>query len=161
MNETTALTDSRLAALCAEAARDAFVEYEMQFDEITRRGRARFLARDWRGSFDDTRERLRLYPLILDSLTNRIRQLVGARLEERSIWSATKAAYSALIAQSPRWEIAESFLSPFFATFSPRLRMKPGFRDPSQQILRRPLPLPPDRPHSRRRRLLMNLPVNH
>src|SRR5438067_2494057 len=83
----------------------------MQFDEITRRGRARFLARDWRGSFDDTRERLRLYPLILDSLTNRIRQLVGARLEERSIWSATKAAYSALIAQSPRWEIAESFFN--------------------------------------------------
>ena len=67
--ERSSLTDSRLAALCAEAARDAFVEYERHFDEITRRARDRFLARDWRGSFEDSRERLRLYSLILDSLT--------------------------------------------------------------------------------------------
>ena len=105
------LTDSRLAALCAEAARDAFLEYETHFDEITRRARERFLARDWHGSFDDARERLRLYSLIVGSLTNRIRELMGPRLGERSIWSATKAAYSALIAQSQRWEIGESFFN--------------------------------------------------
>jgi isocitrate dehydrogenase kinase/phosphatase len=104
-------TDSRLAALCAEAARDAFVEYETQFDQITRRARERFLGRDWQGSFDDSRERLRLYSTIVDRLTNRTRELLGARLCERSIWSATKAAYSALIAQSHRWEIAESFFN--------------------------------------------------
>ena len=51
MSETSARTDSRLAALCAEAARDAFVEYERHFDDITRRARDRFLNRDWRGSF--------------------------------------------------------------------------------------------------------------
>ncbi len=114
LNETAAapaLTDSRLAALCAEAARDTLVEYEARFDEITRRARERFLARDWRGSFDDTRERLRLYSLFLDSLTNRVRELMGARLSDRSIWSATKAVFSALIAQSSRWEIAESFFN--------------------------------------------------
>ena len=109
--ERSSLTDSRLAALCAEAARDAVVEYERHFDEITRRARDRFLARDWRGSFDDSRERLRLYSLILDSLTNRTRELMADRLDHRSIWSATKAAYSALIAKSDRWEIAESFFN--------------------------------------------------
>jgi isocitrate dehydrogenase kinase/phosphatase len=109
--EPSCLTDSRLAALCAEAARDAFVEYERHFDEITRRARDRFLARDWRGSFDDSRERLRLYSLMLDSLTNRTRELMADRLNHRSIWSATKAAYSALIAKSDRWEIAESFFN--------------------------------------------------
>ncbi|MFN2476794.1 MAG: isocitrate dehydrogenase kinase/phosphatase AceK regulatory subunit [Chthoniobacterales bacterium] len=93
----SALTDSRLATLCAEAARDAFAEYEAQFDEITRRARHRFLARDWHGSFDDARERLRLYSLIVGSLTNRVRELMGPRLSERSVWSATKAVYSALI----------------------------------------------------------------
>ena len=115
MSETppapVALTDSRLAAVCAEAARDAFAEYEAHFDEITRRARDRFLARDWHGSFDDARERLRLYSLIVGSLTNRVREVMGARLCERSIWSATKAAYSALIAQSQRWEIGESFFN--------------------------------------------------
>lgn len=115
MSETPAapapLTDSRLAALCAEAARDAFVEYETHFDEITRRGRERFLARDWQGSFDDSRERLRLYSLIVGSVTNRVREMMGERLCDRSIWSATKAAYSALIAQSQRWEVGESFFN--------------------------------------------------
>ncbi len=114
MSETVpvpALTDSRLAALCAEATRDAFVEFETQFDEITRRARERFLARDWHGSFDDSRERLRLYSLILDSVTNRVRKLMGERLCHRPVWSATKAAYSALIAQSSRWDIAESFFN--------------------------------------------------
>ncbi|PZR71973.1 MAG: bifunctional isocitrate dehydrogenase kinase/phosphatase [Chthoniobacterales bacterium] len=105
------LTDSRLAALCAEAARDAFSEYEARFDEITSRARSRFLTRDWHGGFDDSRERLRLYSLILDSLTNRVRELMAARACDRSIWSATKAAFSALIAQSQRWEIAESFFN--------------------------------------------------
>ena len=109
--ERSSLTDSRLAALCAEAARDAVVEYERHFDEITRRARDRFFARDWRGSFDDSRERLRLYSLILGSLTNRTRELMADRLDHRSIWSATKAAYSALIAKSDRWEIAESFFN--------------------------------------------------
>ena len=110
-SEPSSLTDSRLAALCAEAARDAVVEYERHFDEITRRARDRFLARDWRGSFDDSRERLRLYSLILDSLTNRTCELMADRLDYRSIWKATKAAYSALIAKSDRWEIAESFFN--------------------------------------------------
>ena len=111
VSERSSLTDSRLAALCAEAARDAFAEYERHFDEITRRARERFLSRDWRGSFDDSRERLRLYSLILDSPTHRTRELMVDRLDHRSIWSATKAAYSALIANSDRWEIAESFFN--------------------------------------------------
>jgi isocitrate dehydrogenase kinase/phosphatase len=111
LSETSARTDSRLAALCAEAARDAFVEYERHFDEITRRARDRFLNRDWRGSFDDARERLLLYSLILSSLTNRVSELMADRFNDRSVWTATKTAYSALIAKSSRWEIAESFFN--------------------------------------------------
>ena len=47
------------------------------FDEITRRARDRFLKREWRGSFDDARERLLLYSLILSSLTNRVQRTDG------------------------------------------------------------------------------------
>ncbi len=36
---------------------------------------------------------------------------MGARLRERSVWQATKAVYSSLIAQSIRCEIAESFFN--------------------------------------------------
>jgi isocitrate dehydrogenase kinase/phosphatase len=104
-------TDSRLAALCAEAARDAFAEYEARFDEITRRAAGRFLLRQWQGSYDDAGERLRLYSLVLDGLTSRVAALMGPRLRERSIWMAMKAVYSSFIGQSTRWEIAESFFN--------------------------------------------------
>ena len=106
-----ALTDSRLAALCAEETCKALQEYEARFDEITRRARDRFLARDWRGSYQDAAERLRLYSVVLDDLANRVEALMGSRLRTRAIWSATKAVYSSLIAQSVRWEVAESFFN--------------------------------------------------
>jgi len=105
------LTDSRLATLCAEEARNAFRDYVVCFDEITQRARDRFLARDWHGSYSDAAERLHLYSHVLDDLTNRVESLLGARLRERSVWQATKAVYSSLIAQSIRWEIGESFFN--------------------------------------------------
>jgi isocitrate dehydrogenase kinase/phosphatase len=105
------LTDSRLAALCAEETRKALGEYEARFDAITRRARDRFLGRDWRGSYQDAAERLRLYSLVLDGLTNRVKALMGPRLRARGVWSATKAVYSSLSAQSIRWEVAESFFN--------------------------------------------------
>ncbi len=116
MNQTLSsapapLTDSRMAALCAETARNAFVDYEAHFHEITLRGRERFLTRDWSASFEDAAERLRLYSRTLDGLTSQIRELMGARLCERSLWSAIKAVYSSLIAQAIRWEVAESFFN--------------------------------------------------
>jgi len=108
---SAALTDSRLAALCAEETRNAFRDYVARFDEITQRARDRFLARDWHGSYNDAAERLHLYSRVLDGLTNRVESLLGARLRERSVWQATKAVYSSLIAQSIRWEIGESFFN--------------------------------------------------
>ena len=107
----SALTDSRLAARCAEIAQQAFFDYQTRFNAITRRARERFLTRDWAGSFDDAAERLHFYNDVLDDLTSRIRKLMGVRLPERSIWTGIKAVYSSLIARSPTWEIAETFFN--------------------------------------------------
>ena len=104
-------TDSRLATLCAEEARNALRDYEARFEEITRRGRDRFLARDWRGGHDDAAERLQLYSRVLSGLTTRVRDLMGERFQARPVWRATKAVYSSLITRSIRWEIAESFFN--------------------------------------------------
>ena len=106
-----ALTDSRLAALCAEETRRALGDYESRFDEITRRARERFLARDWQGTQDDATERLHLYSEVLDGLTSRVKELMGPRLRERKVWSATKAVYSSFIARTIRWEVGESFFN--------------------------------------------------
>ncbi|HEY4284143.1 MAG TPA: bifunctional isocitrate dehydrogenase kinase/phosphatase, partial [Chthoniobacterales bacterium] len=104
-------TDSRLAAMSAQAVREAFIDYEQRFHEITRRARDRFLGRDWAGSFDDAADRLRLYTEVLDGLTERTKKLLDARLCDRSLWTAIKAVYSSLIVDSPGWEIAESFFN--------------------------------------------------
>ncbi len=107
----TSLTDSRLAALCAQTVQDAFNIYQRRFDEITLRGRDRFLARDWAGSFGDAAARLQLYTKVLDDLTTAIKCLMESRLPDRAIWSAIKAVYSSLIAGSAMWEVAESFFN--------------------------------------------------
>jgi len=109
--DSYALTDSRLAARCAETALEAFCDYQARFNAITGRARERFLARDWVGSFNDAAERLHFYNDVLDGLTSRIRKLMGVRLPERTIWTGIKAVYSSLIARSPAWEIAETFFN--------------------------------------------------
>jgi isocitrate dehydrogenase kinase/phosphatase len=106
-----ALTDSRLAALCAQTTRQAFLDYEQEFQEITRRARERFLARAWHESYADAAARLRLYSLTLDRLKTRISDLMGTRLEDRNVWAAIKAVYSSLIGDSSEWEVAESFFN--------------------------------------------------
>jgi len=109
--DSYALTDSRLAARCAETALEAFCDYQARFNAITGRARERFLVRDWVGSFNDAAERLHFYNDVLDGLTSRIRKLMGVRLPERTIWTGIKAVYSSLIARSPAWEIAETFFN--------------------------------------------------
>jgi isocitrate dehydrogenase kinase/phosphatase len=106
-----ALTDSRLAALCANAAYRAFLSYQAEFHTITRRAADRFLRRDWPAAYGDAAERLGLYGRVLDELVGAIHGLMGHRLEEKLIWAATKAVYSSLIADCNEWEIAESFFN--------------------------------------------------
>jgi isocitrate dehydrogenase kinase/phosphatase len=106
-----ALTDSRLAGLCANAAYRAFLTYQAEFHIITRRAPDRFLRRDWMGAYADAAERLGLYGRVLDKLVAATRGLMGNRLEQKPIWAATKAVYSSLIMHCDEWEIAESFFN--------------------------------------------------
>jgi isocitrate dehydrogenase kinase/phosphatase len=110
-SSSAALTNSRLAALCAQTARDAFLDYQQRFHEITRRARDRFLARAWMESYADATDRLKVYSAVLNDLTSQIKNLMGDRLSDRSVWAAIKAVYSSLITASSEWEIAESFFN--------------------------------------------------
>jgi len=106
-----ALTDSRLAALCANAAWLAFLNYRADFQNITGRAADRFLRCDWPGAYADAAERLGLYGRVLDELVATIHQLMGDRLEEKPLWAASKAVYSSLITRCDDAEIAESFFN--------------------------------------------------
>jgi isocitrate dehydrogenase kinase/phosphatase len=106
-----ALTDSRLAALCADAAWRAFLNYRADFQIITGRAADRFLCRDWPGAYADAAERLGLYGRVLDELVAAIHRLMGDRLGEKPLWTASKAVYSSLISRCHDGEIAESFFN--------------------------------------------------
>src|ERR1700730_810788 len=108
---STAVTDSRLAALCAQKTEEAFLNYQERFHAISRRARERFLTRNWSASYADAAERLQLYTSVLAKLTTEIQDLMGSRLEKHSVWVAIKAWYSSLLAKSSEWEIAESFFN--------------------------------------------------
>jgi isocitrate dehydrogenase kinase/phosphatase len=110
-SESAALTDSRLAALCAETVHRAFLDYDEYFHAITLRARERFLARNWGKSYADAAERLHLYGHEMEVLTKQIKEIMGLRLRERAVWTAMKAVYSSLIAPSGKREIAESFFN--------------------------------------------------
>ncbi len=110
-SESAALTDSRLAALCAGTVHRAFLDYDEHFHAITLRARQRFLNRDWGKSYADAAERLHLYGREMEVLTKQIKEIMGLRLRERAIWTAMKAVYSSLIAPSGKREIAESFFN--------------------------------------------------
>ena len=75
-----ALTDSRLAALCANATYRSFLSYQAEFQIITRRAADRFLRRDWLGAYADAAERLGLYSRVLHRLVVTIHGLMGNRL---------------------------------------------------------------------------------
>jgi isocitrate dehydrogenase kinase/phosphatase len=105
------LTDSRLAAICAQAVRQAFTDYEQRFNEITQQALERFLNRDCAGSFGDAAARLRLYTEVLDELVNRTKTQMDSRWRDRQLWTGIKAVYSSLIVDSAGWDIAESFFN--------------------------------------------------
>jgi len=71
--DSSALTDSRLAARCAETAQQAFFDYQTRFDAITRRARERFLALIGPAVSMTRRSACIFNNDVLDSLTGRIR----------------------------------------------------------------------------------------
>lgn len=103
------LTISRLANLAAHQLYSAFVNYQDQFREITRRAKVRFEQQDWHGMQGDATERLDLYTKVIDATVAEVRRLLTDRGEHKLVWASLKAVYSGLIAERDDWEIAETF----------------------------------------------------
>ena len=106
-----ALSDSRLANVAARTIRDSWTVLSDRFRIITRRAKLRFEDRDWHGMAADHVERLDLYSNVAEDTANRVRSVMGSRLEDRDVWMAMKAVYSGLIQERPDWDLAETFFN--------------------------------------------------
>jgi isocitrate dehydrogenase kinase/phosphatase len=109
--EAGALSTSRLANLVASTIVAGFEELESSFDAVSRRAKRRFERRDWEGAAADASERLDLYPRVIDRVERDMREMLGGRVNDRLVWTATKAVYSGLIGGRADWELAETFFN--------------------------------------------------
>ena len=108
---TRATLDNELTDQGARAIRNAFNTYRLQFIEITRRAQSHFIGCNWQAMRIDAARRLALYRDTVDRIEADIRQLLADRHQDRQIWTAIKAAYSARLASGDDWELAETFFN--------------------------------------------------
>ena len=103
--------DKDLSDQGARAIRNAFNTYRLQFIEITRRAQSHFIGCNWQAMRSDATRRLALYRDTVDRIEAGIRQLLADRDQDKQIWSAIKAAYSARLVRNDDWELAETFFN--------------------------------------------------
>ncbi len=122
----------------AERLLAAWDTYERAFAAITRRAPVRFSARDWRGGRADALERLELYRATVDPAVGGLARLLGAGVEDKRVWTAMKARFSALVAARRDAELVETF----FNSASRRIFHTVGVDDRAEFVAPEPVPLP-------------------
>ena len=133
---------ARQAAAVIEAGYDLFCR---RFRQITRRARARFENREWRGAQLDAAERIELYELVVSKVVARSRRALGSSVTDRATWAAMKAVHAPRIASRPDAELAATF----FNSVTRRIRSTVGvdarieFLDADYEALRSASPAPP------------------
>ena len=105
------LPAGRLADAVVTEIVAGFDLYQAAFMEITRRAKDRFERCDWRGAVADATERLDLYGHVIDRVESAVRSALGERVEDRSVWTKMKVAYSGLVGGRPDYGLAETFFN--------------------------------------------------
>ncbi len=112
----------------AHAARlvDAFVAYNNEFRDITRRARQTFEQRDWATARIDAVQRIELYDRHIDIVIDELTSELGERAEDKSLWAGIKRCYERAISEYAD----EAFFKTFFSSITRRLFRTIGV-DPS------------------------------
>ena len=98
-------------ARAAALIRDAFLDYNERFSDITRRARRWFERRNWRQAQIDLVWRMDLYDeCLLDTLA-RLELLLDDRIRARSLWAAMRSEYEALVEPLLDRELTKTFFN--------------------------------------------------
>lgn len=90
---------------------DAFLRYNTEFRQITRRAAQRFDSRDWRGSQLDAVERIDLYGHHVAAGVAALNELLGERALDRELWHAVRELFARQIENLSDKEFAKTFFS--------------------------------------------------
>lgn len=89
----------------------AFAGYNADFRAVTRRAQARFEARDWHGSQQDSVERIDLYDLWVDRTVTGMRTAFGDQATDRDLWRLLRDRFLQRSAGLPDTAFARTFFS--------------------------------------------------
>jgi isocitrate dehydrogenase kinase/phosphatase len=99
------------AGQIAQLAVGAFVRYNAEFHEITRRAREHFVARDWPRAQVDAVERLGLYDRHVRLAVEELRVLHGGASADIELWRNAKRHFAHLIDGLPDSEFCKTYFS--------------------------------------------------
>jgi isocitrate dehydrogenase kinase/phosphatase len=102
---------TEIARLAARRIAGAFVEYNAEFREITRRAPMRFDARDWKGGQRDAVERIELYDRFVGHTIAELKVLLGPQARDRELWMRIRAEFAERIQGLPDPEFTKTFFS--------------------------------------------------
>ncbi len=104
--------ESALYAMrCAQLVVEAFLSYNANFREITRRAIERFADRDWVGSQRDAVERIELYERWMQAIVVELEGALGDKARDRALWIEVKRHFSNLTEGLPDNEFCKTFFS--------------------------------------------------
>jgi isocitrate dehydrogenase kinase/phosphatase len=103
--------DRELAVRAVAAIHEAYDEYRLGFQDITRRARDRFERRDWLGAQADATARLALYRIHLDSAVADVRDILQDAVMERTLWASMKALHVPGCSGRPDAEVEQTFFN--------------------------------------------------
>lgn len=109
--ETVPPAIGQLVEPAARYVADAFVRYNAEFRQITRRAAQRFDNRDWRGSQLDAVERIDLYGHHVDASVAALREMLGEHALDRQLWRATRQRFAQQIDALSDKEFSKTFFS--------------------------------------------------
>jgi isocitrate dehydrogenase kinase/phosphatase len=104
--------ESALYAMrCAQMVVEAFLTYNANFREVTRRAQANFATRDWGRSHQDAVERIELYEQSIHSIVTQLELALGRNVRDQGLWVDVKRHFSNLIAGLPDGEFCKTYFS--------------------------------------------------
>jgi isocitrate dehydrogenase kinase/phosphatase len=102
---------SRLGHDAARVVLRAFSDHRVAWLAVTGQAQTSFEQRDWTRLQRDGSRRLLLYSAGVQRALDAVGPVLGERADDRVVWLGAKAAYSALVAERPDWDLAETFFN--------------------------------------------------
>ena len=96
---------------CAAVIVSAFINYNNDFQRVTRRAKRRFETRDWSSNQKDAVERIELYDNSVARTVSVVRGMAAGNVHDKSLWALIKEQYSRQILGYADTEFFKTYFS--------------------------------------------------